>query len=327
VEVEGAGDAVEHLVGDAADVAAFEPGVVLDRDAGQLRHLVPAQSGHPAPAAVAGQAGLLGGDLGTPGGQELPDLAADVLHAGHVSEARQAARGQGGPASTPNTSISLRLRASGCLDVMSMSIVTSSHRARSGRRDASSPGFTLAAAVLGFFVVTLDATVVNVALPSVRADFGGGISGLQWVVDGYTLMFAALLLSAGALADRIGARRAFGAGVAGFVLASAACGVAPGLGVLVAARLVQGAAAAVMMPSSMALIGQAFPDPARRARAVGMWALGGAAASSAGPVAGGLLTLASWRLIFFINVPAGAAALVLLARAAPSPRRPAPFDW
>ena len=214
---------------------------------------------------------------------------------------------------------------------MSMSIVTTSHRARSGRRDASSPGFTLAAAVLGFFVVTLDATVVNVALPSVRADFGGGISGLQWVVDGYTLMFAALLLSAGALADRIGARRAFGAGVAGFVLASAACGLAPGLGVLVAARLVQGAAAAAMMPSSMALIGQAFPDPARRARAVAMWALGGAAASSAGPVAGGLLTLASWRLIFFINVPAGMAALLLLARTSPSPRRPAPFevpfDW
>jgi MFS transporter, DHA2 family, methylenomycin A resistance protein len=74
-------------------------------------------------------------------------------------------------------------------------------------RDASGPGFTLAAAVLGFFVVTLNATVVNVALPSVRADFGGGISGLQWVVDGYTLIFAALLLSAGALAHRIGARR------------------------------------------------------------------------------------------------------------------------
>lgn len=210
---------------------------------------------------------------------------------------------------------------------MSTHMVASGRRVSPGVRDVSRPGFTLAAAVLGFFVVTLDATVVNVALPSVRADFGGGISGLQWVAAGYTLMFAALLLSAGALADRIGARRAFGAGVAGFVLASAACGLAPGLGVLVAARLVQGAAAAVMMPSSMALIGQAFPDPARRARAVAMWAMGGAIASSAGPVTGGLLTLASWRLIFFINVPAGAAALVLLARTAPSPRRPAPFDW
>lgn len=200
-------------------------------------------------------------------------------------------------------------------------------RASHDARDVARPGFTLAAALLGFFVVTLDATVVNVALPSIRADFGGGISGLQWVVDGYTLLFAALLLSAGALSDRIGARRAFGAGVVLFAVASAACGLAPVLGLLIGARLVQGAAAAVMMPSSMALIGQAFPDPVRRARAVALWAMGGAAASSAGPVAGGLLTLASWRLIFFINIPAAAAALILLTRTAPSPRRPAPFDW
>ena len=196
-----------------------------------------------------------------------------------------------------------------------------------GWGDKARPGLTLAAALLGFFVVTLDATVVNVALPSIRAEFGGGISGLQWVVDGYTLMFAALLLSAGALSDRIGARRAFAAGVVLFAVASAACGLAPVLGVLVAARLVQGAAAAIMMPSSMALVGQAFPDPVLRARAVALWAMGGAAASSTGPVAGGLLTLASWRLIFFINIPAAAGALVLLARTASSPRRAAPFDW
>jgi EmrB/QacA subfamily drug resistance transporter len=115
--------------------------------------------------------------------------------------------------------------------------------------------------------------------------------------------------------------------VAGFVAASVACGLAPDLGVLISARLAQGAAAAVMMPSSMAMISQAFPDPGRRARAIAMWAMGGAAASSAGPVAGGLLTLASWRLIFFINVPAGVLALVLLVWTPPSPRRPVPFDW
>jgi len=176
------------------------------------------------------------------------------------------------------------------------------------------------------FVITLDAVVVNVALPSIRADLGGGMTGLQWVVDGYTLAFAALLMSFGSIADRVGARRAFVAGLATFVVASAACGVAPNLTLLIVARIVQGAAAAVMTPSSMALLGQTFPDPRRRARAVGVWAMGGAVASTSGPVLGGLLTTVDWRLIFMINVPAGAAALLLLRRAAASPRRPAPFD-
>jgi EmrB/QacA subfamily drug resistance transporter len=176
-------------------------------------------------------------------------------------------------------------------------------------------------------MVTLDAVIVNVALPDIRRELAGGISGLQWVVDGYTLMFAALLLSAGSLADRVGARRAFGAGMVVFVAASVACGLAPSLGVLVAARLVQGCAAAAMMPSSIALISHAYPDPARRARAVALWSMGGVAASTSGPVLGGLLTLVSWRLIFFVNVPAGLAALLLLARSPRSPSHGAPFDW
>jgi EmrB/QacA subfamily drug resistance transporter len=194
-------------------------------------------------------------------------------------------------------------------------------------RPSSPAALTLAAAVLGFFVITLDAVVVNVALPSIRGDFGGGITGLQWVVDGYTLMFAALLLWAGALSDRIGARRGFAAGLTLFVVASAACGVAPSLGALIGARFVQGTAAAVMMPASMALVSQAYPGPAKRARAVAVWAMGGAIASSSGPVLGGLLTLVSWRLIFFVNVPVGAAALFLVARIERSPRRGVPFDW
>jgi EmrB/QacA subfamily drug resistance transporter len=166
-----------------------------------------------------------------------------------------------------------------------------------------------------------------VALPSIRTNFGGGITGLQWVVDGYTLMFAALLLWAGALSDRIGARRAFGLGLCVFVAASAACGMAPSLAALTVGRFVQGSAAAVMMPSSMALLGQAYRDPAKRARAIAVWAMGGAIAASAGPVLGGLLTIVSWRLIFFINIPVGAAAILLITRVARSPRRPAPFDW
>lgn len=186
---------------------------------------------------------------------------------------------------------------------------------------------SLATALLGFFMITMDAVIVTVALPAIGRDLGGGMTGLQWVVDGYTLMFAALLLSGGALSDQLGARRALGAGLVVFVVASLACGLAPSLGTLVAARFAQGSAAAVMMPSSMALIGQAYPDPARRARAVAVWAMGGAVAASSGPLLGGLLSLISWRLIFFINVPVGAMALFLLARATPSPRRKVPFDW
>ncbi|MFC9056717.1 MFS transporter [Streptomyces sp. NPDC057074] len=194
-------------------------------------------------------------------------------------------------------------------------------RARRGH-----PPVALAASLLGFFVITLDALVVNVALPAIRSDLGGGITGLQWALDGYTLMFAALLLSAGSLSDRIGARRAFGLGLAVFMAASIACGLAPTLPVLVAARLVQGAGAAAMMPTSLALIREAYTDSVKRARAVALWAVGGAVASAAGPVAGGAASLISWRTIFFINLPIGLAALLLLARTAPSPRRPAPFD-
>ncbi|MFG3344646.1 MFS transporter [Streptomyces sp. NPDC048018] len=192
---------------------------------------------------------------------------------------------------------------------------------------APSPGPALAAAMLGFALITLDTSVVNVALPAIGADLRAGMSGLQWVVDSYTLAFAALLLSSGALADRIGASRAYGAGVVVFTLASAACGLAPGLPALLAARTVQGVAAAVMLPASLALVREAYGDPARRARAVSLWAAGGTVAVALGPVAGGALTTAwSWRGIFFINLPLGLLALVLLTRVARSARRPAPLD-
>nr|WP_129299031.1 MFS transporter [Streptomyces lydicus] len=185
----------------------------------------------------------------------------------------------------------------------------------------------LGAALLGFFLISLDALIVTVALPDIGRGLGGGMSGLQWMVDGYTLMFAALMLSAGALSDRIGARRAYGGGLVLFTLASAACGLAPGLGVLVAARLVQGAAAAVMMPASLALVRQGFPDQAKRAQAIAVWTVGGAVAVAAGPVLGGALTATvGWRWIFFVNLPAGLLALALLARVPASPRLPARLD-
>ncbi|WP_338497251.1 MFS transporter [Streptomyces sp. SJL17-4] len=190
-----------------------------------------------------------------------------------------------------------------------------------------SPGPALAAAMLGFALITLDTSVVNVALPAIGADLRAGMSGLQWVVDAYTLAFAALLLSSGALADRVGASRAYGIGAVVFVLASAACGLAPGLPALLAARAVQGAAAAVMLPASLALVREAYGDPGRRARAVSLWAAGGTVAVALGPVAGGALTTAwSWRGIFFVNLPLGLLALALLSRVARSERRPAPLD-
>ncbi|WP_220495603.1 MFS transporter [Oceanospirillum sediminis] len=185
---------------------------------------------------------------------------------------------------------------------------------------------TLLAALLGFFVITLDAVVVNVALPTLSHEMDATITGLQWVVDGYTLAFAALLLSTGALTDRLGAKRAFGWGVVIFVLASLACGVAPDLGSLIVARFVQGAGAAVMMPSSMALIRQAYADPARQVHAVALWAMGGAVAATSGPVISGLLVNLNWRWIFLINLPAGLATLWLLKRAQPSLTRFTPFD-
>lgn len=192
---------------------------------------------------------------------------------------------------------------------------------------AISPRRSLAAALLGFFIITLDALVVSVALPAIRDTFGGGITGLQWVMDGYTLPFAALLLLAGTLSDRLGARQAFGAGLLIFIVSSAGCAVAPSLWVLVAARFLQGAGAALMTPASLALIGEAYPDPAAKARAIGLWAVGGAVASASGPLVGGALTALSWRLIFLINLPVGAVALWLLSGVPHSRRRATPFDW
>ncbi|MET7285203.1 MFS transporter [Streptomyces sp. NPDC005573] len=189
------------------------------------------------------------------------------------------------------------------------------------------PALTLAAAMLGSALITLDATVVNVALPAIGSSLGGGMSGLQWVVDAYTVALAALMLSTGAFSDRAGASRAYALGVAVFTLASAACGLAPGLATLIAARVVQGVAAAVVLPASLALVRQAYPDPGRRGRAVAAWAAGGSTALALGPVAGGALTTVwDWRGIFFVNLPLGAAALVLLLRAPRSERRPAPLD-
>ncbi len=186
---------------------------------------------------------------------------------------------------------------------------------------------TLFVSSLAFFLITLDILIVNVALTNIGRELGGGTTGQQWVIDAYTMMFGALLLFAGNLADRIGAKRALGWGIALFLLASIACALAPSSAVLIAARAVQGAAAAVMLPASMAMIRQAFPDPPAARACPGDRAVGGAVAGAVGPLVGGLLTTVNWRLVFGINPPVCIAMLVVLAAVAASPVKPAPFDW
>ncbi|GGK36562.1 MFS transporter [Nocardia camponoti] len=185
---------------------------------------------------------------------------------------------------------------------------------------------TLGAAMLGFFVVGLDAQIVNVALPDIGKALGGGLSALQWIITGYTLTFSALILFAGTLSDRIGARHTYMLGMVLFVVASTACGLAPNLGVLVAARLVQGAGAALVTPTSLALIREGFTKEAQRTRAIGLWAVGGSVAAAAGPIVGGALTIIDWRFIFWVNIPVVAFALLCATRTVVSPRRKVPFD-
>src|SRR3984957_323889 len=179
-----------------------------------------------------------------------------------------------------------------------------------------SPGWVIAASSFAFAVIQLDVTIVNVALPSISEDLGASLAQLQWVVDAYTLGFAALLLSAGVVVDRLGAKRVFSAGFVAFALTSLACGLAPGPGFLNVTRAIQGIGAAVLVPSSLAILNEACShDPRLRARAIGIWTAAGGAAIAAGPVVGGfLLNWLGWRSIFFVNLPICAFGLGLTLR-------------
>jgi EmrB/QacA subfamily drug resistance transporter len=189
---------------------------------------------------------------------------------------------------------------------------------------------SLLAAILGSFVAGVDATVVNVALPAIEDDLGGGLAGQQWVSNGYTLALASLILVGGSLGDLLGERRVFSLGVLGFGLMSIVCAVAPTIEVLVAGRIAQGVFGALLMPSALAVIVTAFP-PAQRGGAVGSWTAWSGIATVVGPLVGGqLIDAASWRWIFAVNVPFVIATLVLVAIAVPA-RKPGrtrvPVDW
>ena len=179
--------------------------------------------------------------------------------------------------------------------------------------------WVLAAAVLGSGISLLDATVVNIALPTIGRDLDADFSGLQWTVNGYTLTLAAFILLGGSLGDLLGRRRVFLVGVVWFAVASVLCGLAQNIGMLVAARLLQGVGGALMTPASLALISSSFVD-ADRGKAIGAWSGLGGIAAAIGPFVGGLLVEVSWRLVFLINVPLCAAVLVIASRHVPESR-------
>ncbi|MFM9610505.1 MFS transporter [Streptomyces niveiscabiei] len=170
---------------------------------------------------------------------------------------------------------------------------------------AAGGGWLLAMTSLAAVLMTLDITVVNVALPEVAADLDAGLTGLQWVVNAYTLVFAALLLPAGSLSDRMGRRRLFLTGVAVFTAASAGCGAAPGVGTLIACRALQGLGGALVMSTALALIAGAY-EGRRRQSAIGMFSAAGGAAAALGPLVGGAVVEGlDWRWIFYVNLPVG----------------------
>jgi EmrB/QacA subfamily drug resistance transporter len=181
----------------------------------------------------------------------------------------------------------------------------------------------LAVSVLGSGIAALDATVVNIALPVIGRDFRTGVAALQWIMNGYTLTLAAFLLIGGSLGDRFGRRKVYLIGTAWFALASAACGLAPDAGFLIVTRALQGVGAALLTPGSLAILEASF-RPADRGRAIGAWSGLGGIAVAAGPLVGGyLIAAASWRWIFFINIPIAVLVIVLSARHVPESRDPA----
>ncbi|HEX7184500.1 MAG TPA: MFS transporter [Thermoanaerobaculia bacterium] len=180
--------------------------------------------------------------------------------------------------------------------------------------------WVLAATILGSGMAFIDSTAVNVALPALQAQLGATVAEVQWVVEAYTLFLSALLLVGGALGDRFGRRRIFLLGVAGFALASVACGLAVSPGQLIAARAVQGIAAALLVPGSLALLSASFEEK-RRGRAIGTWSGFSAITAAVGPLLGGwLIDQASWRWVFFLNLPLALAVLAIGFRFVPESR-------
>src|ERR1700744_3428052 len=184
-------------------------------------------------------------------------------------------------------------------------------------------GLVLAICCMSILIVGLDVTILNVALPSIQKDFGASVSGAQWTIDAYTLVIACLLMLSGSMGDRFGRRRTFQVGLFVFTVGSGLCSIAPGLGWLIAFRMVQAVGGSMLNPVAMSIVTNVFTEPKERARAIGWW--GGVAGSSiaGGPLAGGLLVQArDWPAVFWINVPVGIAAIVLTQKFVPESKAP-----
>ena len=194
---------------------------------------------------------------------------------------------------------------------------------RAAGRRGGAPGagkWVLAASIVGSAMAFIDGSVVSVALPILQNDFGIAVSTAQWVVEAYALFLSSLLLVGGALADRFGRRRLFVLGAIAFAAASLACGLSPSAAALIASRAVQGVGAALLVPSSLAMLGAAFPEE-ERGRAVGMWSAGTSIAMAIGPAMGGWLVQAiSWRSVFLVNLPLAAAVIWIAQRRVPESR-------
>lgn len=193
----------------------------------------------------------------------------------------------------------------------------------------SARAWVLAGTVLGSGLAFIDGSAVSLTLPVIQQSLGGGLAAAQWIMNAYSLMLGALVLSGGAAADRYGRKRVFAAGVLLFTAASLVCGLAPNLAVLLAARAAQGIGAALLTPASLALLGAAY-DSRTRGQAVGIWAGASGLTSAIGPVLGGWLTqVISWRAVFFINLPVAAVAVwLVLANAKESKaEQSGPVDW
>lgn len=179
----------------------------------------------------------------------------------------------------------------------------------------------LAICCTSLLIVSMDSMAINVALPSIRADFRSSVSGLQWTVDAYTLVLASLLILSGSTADRIGRRRTFQIGLAVFTIGSLLCSLAPGTGWLIAFRVLQAVGGSMLNPVAMSIITHTFDDPKQRAHAVGIWSAVTGISMAVGPIVGGALTdTVGWRGIFWINIPIGIAAIVLTALFVPESR-------